>query len=275
MNEHAEVRELLELAALEPGGLDRLEAGDTPAASFAVGHLAACPDCLEELARLRRAETLLRPILASEPDPALRDRTLALVRDVGVTRGDSGAVGVAPVGVTHDAAVSRDDMRRARRRAGPGPRGWLGLVAAALVNGLAGGALVTGRGGGSDAAVAALEDVAHETAALYAAPDVQQVALVDTSGETKGSFAFAASVDRLEVLVAGLQAPAAGMEYRCWVEAGGARTTIGVLHLAGKVAWWTGDVAIPAPMPSGTLYGVSLAATGSTDPGTTVLTGKL
>ena len=69
MNEHEEVRELLQLAAVEPGGLDRLEAGDTPAATMVVGHLAGCPDCLEEMARLRRAETLLRP------DPGLGARS--------------------------------------------------------------------------------------------------------------------------------------------------------------------------------------------------------
>jgi hypothetical protein len=91
MNEHADVRAALELAAVEPGGLDRLEAGDTPDAAIVVGHLAGCATCLEELARLRRAETLLRPAIAGAPDPALRARTLAFVREVGVRRGDEGA----------------------------------------------------------------------------------------------------------------------------------------------------------------------------------------
>ncbi len=276
MNEHADVRELLELAAVEPGGLDRLEAGDTPAASVAIGHLAACPACLEELARLRRAETLLRPILAFEPDPALRDRTLEFVRAVGVIRGEAIAAGVTGAGAARDEPVSSEEGRRLRRRTWRGQRAWLGLVAAALVVGLAGGALVNGRGGGGDAAVAALEDVAHDTATLSAAPDAQQVALVDASGTAKGS---------LTSLVVGRPpagcrnrargTPALGCEYRCWVEAGGARSTIGVMRQVGGVAWWAGDVAIPAVVPKGTLYGVSLVATGSSDPGTAVLTGKL
>ncbi len=38
--DHEETREQLELAALEPGGLERLMAGDTPLAQAVAGHLA-------------------------------------------------------------------------------------------------------------------------------------------------------------------------------------------------------------------------------------------
>jgi len=41
--EHAEARELLEIAAVEPGGFARLVAGDTPDAVALAGHLAGCP----------------------------------------------------------------------------------------------------------------------------------------------------------------------------------------------------------------------------------------
>ena len=40
--DHNEVRELLEDAAVEPGGLERLMAGDTPNAALVAGHLAGC-----------------------------------------------------------------------------------------------------------------------------------------------------------------------------------------------------------------------------------------
>ena len=43
--DHNEVRELLEDAAVEPGGLERLMAGDTPTAVLVAGHLAGCADC--------------------------------------------------------------------------------------------------------------------------------------------------------------------------------------------------------------------------------------
>ena len=52
--DHDAAREQLELAAVEPGGLDRLMAGDTPTAQAVAGHLAGCPACTEELGRLQR-----------------------------------------------------------------------------------------------------------------------------------------------------------------------------------------------------------------------------
>ena len=52
MIDHADVRELLELAAAEPGGLDRLAAGDTVDAAAVAGHLVGCPSCAEEARRL-------------------------------------------------------------------------------------------------------------------------------------------------------------------------------------------------------------------------------
>ena len=58
--EHREARELLELAAVEPTGLDRLAAGDTPDAGAVASHLAGCPGCTAEFERLRRTAPLLR-----------------------------------------------------------------------------------------------------------------------------------------------------------------------------------------------------------------------
>ena len=52
--DHDAIREQLELAAVEPGGLERLMAGDTATAQAVAAHLAGCPACTEELARLQR-----------------------------------------------------------------------------------------------------------------------------------------------------------------------------------------------------------------------------
>jgi len=43
--DHDAVREQMELAAVEPDGLERLMAGDTPTAQAVAGHLAGCPAC--------------------------------------------------------------------------------------------------------------------------------------------------------------------------------------------------------------------------------------
>ncbi len=100
MMECSEVREILEIATVEPGGFDRLTAGDTPEAATVAGHLAACPACAEELARLHRADSILRPILATMPSFELRARVLDQVRAVGRDRGTAQAA--APTVVDAD-----------------------------------------------------------------------------------------------------------------------------------------------------------------------------
>ena len=274
MSDHDEVRELLELASVEPGGLDRLEAGDTPEAVLVVGHVAGCATCLEEMARLRRAETLLRPILAAQPDPALRERTLAFVRAVGVTRTGQPAPGEPPGEPLPAAAPALAPAKPAPpgRRRTIGIPAWAGTLAAALVIGLLGGALLVGSGGG-DETDAALEAVALETATLYGAGDAREVVLVDASGTPAGTLVLSPSAGRMLVTATGLDEPADGSEYRCWVGVADTRTTIGTMEWADGVGWWAGDVTIPTGLPPGAIYGVSLVDEGSPGPGTELLTG--
>lgn len=286
MNEHEEIRELMELAAVEPDGLDRLEAGDTPGSAVVVGHLVDCADCLEEMARLRRAETLLRPVLASEPDPGLRERTLALVREVGVARDgiaapavplDGGPAPVQPPALAGDRRATPDGGWAERRRRALGVPAWATTLAAALVIGLLGGALLVGNGapaGGGDAAVA-LQAVAGETTTLMAADDVQEVVLVDAAGTPAGSVVLSASAGRLLVTATALDEPTNGDEYRCWVQVGDTRTPIGTMRWVAGVAWWTGPVAIPADLPPEVVYGVSSVAAGASGAETVELTGRL
>ena len=70
--EHAEARELLELAAVEPDGFERLAAGDTPEASALAGHIAGCLECGAEMERLRRAAQVIRAAVRAAPPPELR-----------------------------------------------------------------------------------------------------------------------------------------------------------------------------------------------------------
>jgi hypothetical protein len=285
VNEHDEIREQMELAAVEPGGLDRLEAGDTPGSAAVVGHLVGCSDCLEEMARLRRAETLLRPMLASEPDPGLRERTLTMVRAVGVARDrlaepgvptDGGPAHVQQPTPADDLPVTSDGGRTDRRRRSVGVPAWAATLAAALVIGLLGGALVVGDrapADGGDAGVA-LQAVAGETTTLMAADDVQEVVLVDAAGTPAGSVVLSASAGRLLVTATALDEPTNGTEYRCWVQVGDTRTPIGTMRWTAGVAWWTGPVAVPPDLPPGVVYGVSSVA-GSSHAETVELTGKL
>ena len=68
--DHDAAREELELAALEPGGLDRLMAGDTALAQAVAAHLAGCPSCTEELVRLQRSAPLVRSVVREMPPPS-------------------------------------------------------------------------------------------------------------------------------------------------------------------------------------------------------------
>ena len=84
--DHDATREELELAAAEPGGLERLMAGDTAAAQAVAAHLAGCDTCSDELARLQRSAPLIRSAVRELPPDDLRARTLAAVRTQGVPR---------------------------------------------------------------------------------------------------------------------------------------------------------------------------------------------
>jgi hypothetical protein len=49
------------------------------------------------------------------------------------------------------------------------------------------------------------------------------------------------------------------MEYRCWVESGGARRPIGKMFFAGDVAYWVGEVPDLGALGTDASFGVSLA----------------
>src|SRR4051794_20666801 len=94
--DHAEALERIEIAAAEPDGLERLMAGDTPDAAAVAGHLAGCESCQAQLASIRRTAVLARRVIEAEPDPELKGRTLAYIREVGRDR-SGGAT--APAGL--------------------------------------------------------------------------------------------------------------------------------------------------------------------------------
>lgn len=277
MMEHEDIRAALELAAVEPGGLDRLAAGDTGEAAALAGHLAGCAGCMDELTRLRRADMLLRPVLATTAPPELRARTLAYVRAMGRERGAQvvAAPMPSPPDVTPAAARARRVPAAVLR---PGRRAaWPAAIAAALVIGLAGGFLLAaGRAApvAGDAAVAFAE-VSRESAVLLAAPDVAQVVLADAAGVARGSVIVAPTAGRMVAVAMDLPDPVAGSEYRCWVEVGGSRTRLGTMWLTGSVAWWSGPAALPPNLGPGARFGVSLVTVGSAGPGEPVLTGGL
>lgn len=271
--DHSEVRELLEDAAIEPGGLERLMAGDTPTASIVAGHLAGCPDCTEELERLRQSVGLIRPTVRAVPPPELRERTLAYVAAVGRPRGAATGSAPAPasLGAPVDPLASAPmPISAARRDRGRVSRlGWLASVAAAAIVAVTGTALLVSDNQASttralSAEVDALGDVARWTLRVDAQQDVRRVELASVTGTpATGSVVFSPTSTELVVVAEHLAPAAAGTEYRCWVEIGGKRSSIGKMFFGGDLAYWVGDAKLLTGSPSDARFGVSLVDLGA------------
>src|SRR4029450_5815692 len=112
--DHDDVLEQIELAAIEPGGLERLMAGDTAMAAAVVGHLAGCERWAEELRRLSRAAPLRRDVVRTTPPAGRRERALPYVREHGRTRGEAAAT-AGPVADHAPAGAATAGSRRGRR----------------------------------------------------------------------------------------------------------------------------------------------------------------
>lgn len=270
--DHSEVRELLEDAAIEPGGLERLMAGDTPAAALVAGHVAGCPDCADELERLRRSVALIRPAIREVPPPELRERTLAFVAAVGRPRGaalrpipsiapEPRPVGPAPS--TRDGSPLAAAAPVVARRSGR--LGQLVGLAAAVALAVAGTSLITTSSRDAElklqaAEIEALGDVARSTLHLDRQPDVRRIALAGTgsaAGAT-GQLTFSPGTTELVVVADGLTPPPSGREYRCWVDVEGTRTPIGKMFFGGDVAYWVGPVPAVGALGPNATFGVSL-----------------
>ena len=258
MIDHAEVRERLELASVEPGGLDRLAAGDTVEAAAIAGHLAGCPSCTEEARRLSQVAPVIGEVARSVPPDALRERTLALVRETGRPRGlavvqaqDRSSSIVSPTEAAPD--------RRPRRRS----FGWSTAIAAVIAIALL--------AGGGFVAVTAIQQLQGESEALAelnaatlrvsARSDATRVELVATSDASvkPGTLLFSAASTELVVSAPSLAEPTSGRRFACWLtRPDGSRARMGYMDFGGGLAYWAGwDDKLHDAGP-GTTFGVTL-----------------
>jgi hypothetical protein len=278
--DHQEVRDLLADAAIEPGGIDRLMAGDTPMAALAASHLAGCPDCADELERLRQSVGIIGPIVRAVPPPELRQRTLAYVAAVGRPRGpalaeterSTSAERPAIASAERPAIASNERTMRTRRLP------MLAGLAATIAIAVTGAALVVNANRNTlsdrqEAEIEALGDVALGTVQLDAHPDVQHVQLASTTGgSTTGTLVYSPSSNKVVVVAENLAPAPVGHEYRCWVEVGGQRAAIGKMFFGGDLAYWVGNLPQIAGLGPSARFGVSLVDLAATDkPGEPVL----
>ena len=287
--DHDAVREQMELAAVEPDGLERLMAGDTPTAQAVAGHLAGCPACTEELGRLQRSAVLVRDTVREMPSPDLKARTLAAIRAEGVVRplplaaagataaGPAVAPAPEPRAESLPAPVSLDR----RRRLMP-VLGWVATIAAAVVLSVVAASYLVGSRvddqlAAQSVAIKGLQEITTATLTVTAQPDAEHVALAGVSDpELYGGLTYSPSTSELVVVASGLTQPAAGLEYRCWVEVDGKREKVGKMFFNQDLAFWVGPSPAISGLSTGATFGVSLVdAAGSavdTDP---VLLGEL
>ena len=298
---HVEVRELLELAAVEPGGLDRLEAGDTPEAASAAGHLAGCASCLDELNRLRRSTGVIRSVVMDETleieppvalPPELRERTLAFVRELGVPRprvAPAVSVLAAPVTTagpmrtagpatsiderTAAGVTDRPGVRRIRRASLVRPAAWIASIAAAVVLSVV--ATNALQNAGPDKT--GLAEVVRWAVDMRTAPDARSIVLTAAdTGQARGELTIVPTTGALVVVVPELAVAPSGHEYRCWLQTATGRTWVGKMSVDEGVSYWVGMVPTLAAAPSGTTFGVSLEdAAGKAIDGTAVIRGSL
>ncbi len=270
--EHDEVLEQLELAAVEPQGLERLMAGDTPVAAAVAGHLVGCEACADELRRLGRAAPLLRDVVRTTPPGDLRERTLAFVWQYGDARGTGAAREVAAT--SESPATGETPATGNIGAVATGPTWasrvlpWAVTLAAAVVLSVAATSFLVGRQvderlAAQGKAIAGLEAVTLATIAITSDDSAQRVSLAATDGgTTTGSLLFSPSTTKLVVVASGLAPPPEGREYRCWIEVDGQRSPVGKMFFADDLAYWVGDTPEVSNAGPGTTFGVSVTDTG-------------
>ena len=290
--EHAEALERIELAAVEPGGLDRLGAGDTADAAAVAAHVAGCPECAAELERVRRAAAAVRDVIRTTPPDDLRARTLAYVRAVGRERGPAAAPVKQPVQPT-PAPVAGDAMPRVVDRTPERSRRSTRWIAAALaaivvVSVVASSAvvgLVASRAlderdiaiAGRDEVVEALATVTAWSLRVSGETDARSVRLTSPGGgEASATILYSPSTRELVVVAEDLVEPPAGAELRCWVEVDGSRKPVGRMFFGGGLSYWVGNVEAVEGLTDDAVFGISLTdPAGGGSGGEAVLRGDL
>jgi hypothetical protein len=244
MIDHAEVRERLELAAVEPGGIDRLAAGDTVDSAAIAGHLAGCAACAEEARRLAHAAPIIAEVARGVPPDALRVRTLALVREVGRPRGQSAVPSAVP----------------SRRRGFSWPAAIAAVIAIALL--AAGGLLAVRVNQQLHEQSEALAELNTATLRVSALPDATRVELLspsDYAAAGSGTLLFSPATTELVISSPTLTEPPSGQRFACWLtRPDGTRARMGYMYFGGGLGYWTGwDDKLHDAGP-GTTFGVTL-----------------
>jgi len=244
--QHAEAHERLADLALEPRAFLAFERDRSPEAEELRAHVAGCATCSADVEAWRGTHAAVLEVLGNtsgngatasfddQPIAVPRGLRAAIARiprqEAASGRGAEAGAGAgagAPVPLVRASATSSRS------------RWWLGL-AAALVIGLAGGGLVAiDRAHQSDVAraeSAELVRLVRSTEQILADPGHTSITLASASGTASGLVAWS-DTDSV-VIATGLNAPDAGLGYRCWVEKSGTRTAVGDMSFQQGIGYW-------------------------------------
>jgi hypothetical protein len=240
--------------------------------------------------RLRVSAVVIRDAVRLLPRPELREQTLAYVAALGRPRGPAAneepLESPAPAPSTASSASPAEPLDLGRARRGlvggvPRPGLWVAALAAAVVIAVAGTAIFVGAARdrqGADLAeeISSLRDVALWTIRVDGQPDSRHVALAAAAGGgPTGTLIFSPSSTDVVVVATGLTPPAAGQEYRCWVETGGKRQRVGRMFPAADAFYWVGRASSLTGLAPGSTFGISLVPlTGDPVDGAPVLVGQ-
>ena len=289
----ADAREALEIAAVEPHGLERLAEARATEDAAVVAHVAGCADCAVEAARLREIAALLREGLAPALDPALRGRTLAYVTAVGRPRSAVPAapavpsVPAAPAAPAVAAGPAPDAAQDVPRSIVPARSPWTryalaGLaMAAVLVIAVGVSAAVAGNVARSELAAersrsAELSRTADIAMGLLGDAAAIRIPMAGDAGAA-GVAVISTTSREGAVVASGLPEATAGSEYVCYVVVGGDRFLVGRMAESGSTYAWTGQIGTYAGVRPGSVteYGVLLVPAGSDAVhGTPVISGQ-
>ena len=141
--------------------------------------------------------------------------------------------------------------------------GWVAAVAAAVVLSVAATSVFVGgplndRLASQADTIEALEAVTAATLLVTSEPDVRRVSLTGGLPGLAGHLLFSPSTSELVVVATGLTPPAAGQEYRCWVEQAGERQRVGKMFFSDDLAYWIGPVQAVQGLVGEARFGVSL-----------------
>ena len=277
--EHDATIEAIELAALEPGGLDRLMAGDTETSRAVAAHLAGCESCAAALVAVHRDALVIADVVATTPRPELKARTLALVRRSGVARGEDvagapvapeAASAIAPAPAAPPPATATETPAAPRTRSRRLDLRWVASIAAAVLLSVGVTSVVVADRSQAELAAQAdtiddLEHITSATMAVAAEPDATSVALAGTTDgpALAGTVLFSPTTTDLVVVATGMTEPPSDQEYMCWMDAGNGRVRIGKMFFGGDLAYWAGASEAIDGLDGPATFGVSLVDVGS------------